>query len=180
MRRISVVGPRGVVLEVSIPTSHAERMRGLLGRDSLGEREALLLERTRSIHTLGMRFPIAVALLDRSSRILAVLRVAPGRVVLPRPRVRHVLECRVDIDLRVGDRLGGRDGPWSGTGMAEELAKEPADDDQGASRRHGQEGERHGEGEGRAPAHPRGEGHRLPTTAVRMDDPEVLEQRAHG
>lgn len=81
-------------------------MRGLLGRDGLDPGEALLLQGTRSVHTFGMRFPIAVALLDRDGVVvLHVVRMRPRRVLLPRSRVRHVLELAEGIDLQPGDRL---------------------------------------------------------------------------
>jgi uncharacterized membrane protein (UPF0127 family) len=99
------VEPRGSRLEVEIPQTRRERMRGLLGRESMAPGRALMLERTRSVHTVGMRFPLAVALLDRDLRVLQIRRVPPNRLVLPRRRTRHVLELGADEDLRVGDRL---------------------------------------------------------------------------
>ena len=71
----------------------------------LGPAEGLLLERARSVHTFGMRVPITVVLLDRHLQVIGTKRMRPGRLLLPRPRVRHVLECIVDADLRPGDRL---------------------------------------------------------------------------
>jgi hypothetical protein len=105
VRRLLLTGPRGLVLDVDVPTSRGERMRGLLGRDGLAPGRALLLERTRSVHTLGMRFEISVALLDRDLRVLATRRLPPRRLLLPRRRAQHLLECRSDVGLRVGDRL---------------------------------------------------------------------------
>jgi uncharacterized membrane protein (UPF0127 family) len=80
-------------------------MRGLLGRSRLDPDEGMLLERTRSIHTFGMRLTISTALLDRDWVVRAVIRMPPGRVFLPRPRVRRVLELPVATDVRPGDRL---------------------------------------------------------------------------
>jgi hypothetical protein len=88
-----------------VATSRRERMRGLLGRDELTPHEGLLIERARSVHTIGMRFPITVAFLDSGLRVLAVRRLVPGRVALPHLRARHVLECADRADLRPGDRL---------------------------------------------------------------------------
>ena len=65
----------------------------------------MLLERTRSIHTIGMRFTITAAFLDGAFQVVAVKRMPPGRVALPRRRARHVLECPSQADLRPGDRL---------------------------------------------------------------------------
>jgi len=80
-------------------------MHGLLGRRSLQPDEALLLERTRSVHTFGMRFPILVALLDRDGVIRTIVSMVPRRVLLPRPGVRYVLEANPGADLRSRDRL---------------------------------------------------------------------------
>ena len=105
MRTITLRGPRGLRLRTAVPRTHPERMRGLLGRASLGPDEALLLERTRSVHTFGMRFPIAAALLDRDRVVRAVIRMPPRRLLLPRRGVRHVLEVDPNCGLRQGDRL---------------------------------------------------------------------------
>ena len=80
-------------------------MRGLLGRSELAPDEALLLERTRSVHTFGMRFEIAAALLDRDFVVRAAVRMPPRRVLLPRRDVRHVLELAGDAEVRPGDRF---------------------------------------------------------------------------
>ena len=64
----------------------------------------MLLERCRSVHTVGMRFPITVAFLDTSSRVVRVDRAPIGRILFCR-RARHVLECHIGSDVRVGDLL---------------------------------------------------------------------------
>lgn len=88
------------------------RLRGL----SLLEPEAagpgLLIPRCRSVHTLGMRFPIDVVFLDRQGVCLSVRRrVGPGRVVSDR-RAESVLESVGLLDLEWagrGDVCGGRE-----------------------------------------------------------------------
>ena len=89
--------------EIFIPETRSERMRGLRASD-LEHEPALLIERCRSIHTFGMRHPILVAWLDREYRVIEVQRVRPRRVAT-NLRARHVLECRTDADIRVGDVL---------------------------------------------------------------------------
>ena len=105
MRRIDLVAPRGAILRAQAPETRRERMRGLLGRPSLGHDQALLLESTRSVHTFGMGFPIRVALLDHDHVIRRILHVPPNRFLRPRRGVHHVLEYGVGADLRPGDRL---------------------------------------------------------------------------
>ena len=119
MRTETLVTDRGLRLRAEIPETRWERARGLLGRDSLVPGAALLLERARSIHTIGMRFDLGVAFLDTHLRVLHIARVPPGRVLVRRRGARHVLEMRTDVGLRTGDRVtrlgpGGRD-PALGT-----------------------------------------------------------------
>ncbi|MGW1533618.1 DUF192 domain-containing protein [Streptomyces aureus] len=93
-----------VPLEVA-GTARARR-RGLLGRTGIDG--ALLLTPANSVHTFGMRFAIDVAYLDRSSRVLAVRTMRPGRLGLPRPRARRVLEAEAGAMERWGVRRGAR------------------------------------------------------------------------
>ena len=79
-------------------------MRGLRGRESLDPGHALLLK-TRSVHTFGMRFPIDAVLLDGTGTVIDVRRMDPGKLLLPRRRVRHILEMAAGTALRRGDVL---------------------------------------------------------------------------
>nr|WP_227025266.1 DUF192 domain-containing protein [Streptomyces tsukubensis] len=78
-------------MPLEIADSAGARAKGLLGRD--GITGALLLSPASSVHTLGMRFAIDVAYLDRRLNVLAVRTMRPGRIGLPRVRARHVLEA---------------------------------------------------------------------------------------
>ena len=82
-----------------------ERRRGLLGLEGLGPREVLALTPCRSVHTIGMRFPIDVVALDRWSVVRSVRTVPPGRLVAPRPGVRQVLELAARSGVRSGERF---------------------------------------------------------------------------
>jgi uncharacterized protein len=64
----------------------------------------MLIERCRSVHTFGMRTPILACWLDPSYRVLSVQRLQPGRLAW-NLRARHVLECNVDADIKVGDAI---------------------------------------------------------------------------
>ncbi|WUD73462.1 DUF192 domain-containing protein [Streptomyces sp. NBC_00510] len=83
--------PDGTGIPLEIAASYRARTRGLLGRT--GITGALLLTPAASVHTLGMRFAIDVAYLDRRLRVLAVRTMPPGRLGRPRLRARHVLEA---------------------------------------------------------------------------------------
>ena len=111
MRPGMLVDGRGHTWTVEIPESRRERAKGLLGRTGIGHHRGLLIERTRSVHTFGMRFAITAVILGRDLVVVAVLRMRPGRVAQPRLQGRHVLECAADADMMVGDRLAWLDHP---------------------------------------------------------------------
>lgn len=48
-----------------------QRARGLLGRPRLAQGEGLILRPCRAIHTCGMGYPIDVAFLDPTGRVVA-------------------------------------------------------------------------------------------------------------
>ncbi|MFB8040804.1 DUF192 domain-containing protein [Streptomyces hydrogenans] len=96
--------PEGATVPVEVAASYRARRRGLLGRDGIAG--AMLLTPANSVHTFGMRFPIDVAYLDRRLRVLAVVTMRPGRLGLPRPRARHVLEAEAGAMAGWGLRPG--------------------------------------------------------------------------
>ncbi len=161
MRVIVVQGERGATWLADVPTRRCERMRGLIGWSCLEPGRGLLLTRARSVHTFGMRFAVTVAQLDEDLRILAVRTLRPRRLLLPRPNVRHVLECASGSDVRPGDVLTlGEQGPQD-------------EEDQG-----GGDPQDH-EQRGNQPPRPRGERHGLTPSGLGLHDPEELQQRPH-
>ena len=103
MRQVEV---EGWVLEM--PETHAERARGLLGRDVLDPTHALVLARCRSVHTIGMRFPIDVVAFDADWEPVDIRTAAPGRMILPRRRMRHVIEVAAGRGQAFMTALDGR------------------------------------------------------------------------
>lgn len=87
------------------------RMKGLLGRRSLGPETAMVIDPCTSIHTLGMRFPIDVVFVDSNNTITAIAsHVKPGRLcVLGGWRARRVIESEAGLlplaSLHLGDTL---------------------------------------------------------------------------
>lgn len=96
-----------VLASVEVAATRRARRRGLLGRD--GIEGALLLERTRSVHTVGMRFAIDVAFLDANRTVIRTTTMRPQRVGRPSFGARAVVEaeagCFERWRLRVGDVL---------------------------------------------------------------------------
>jgi uncharacterized membrane protein (UPF0127 family) len=75
------------------------RALGLLGKASYDG--ALLLEKTRSVHTMGMKFPIDVAFCDEDLRVLRIVTVPRHRVTRPELKA----SCAIETEA-------GRFGPW--------------------------------------------------------------------
>jgi uncharacterized membrane protein (UPF0127 family) len=100
---------RTLACALEIARTRAERRRGLLGRDELARGAALMITPCNAIHTVGMRFPIDVAFLDRQRRVRRIVRdLGPWRVAVCL-RAADTLECPAgalssDV-LQVGDRL---------------------------------------------------------------------------
>jgi uncharacterized membrane protein (UPF0127 family) len=85
-------------------STRAERRKGLLGRDSL--EGALVIERCRWVHTIGMRFPIDVAFLDADGLVIRTVQMPRQRLGLPVPRARAVIEAEAGAFARWGVHVG--------------------------------------------------------------------------
>lgn len=100
-----------VLASLEVADTRRSRRRGLLGRDGIDG--ALLLHPARSVHTLGMRFPIDVAWCDADLRVVRMKRLRRHRVSRPVLRARAVLEaeagCFAQWGLHVGDQLDRED-----------------------------------------------------------------------
>ncbi len=81
------------------------RLRGLLGHPPLRPGEGLLLLRCRAVHTLGMRFPLDIALLDAGGRVVALYpALRPGRRTRLHRAALHALELPAGTLERTGTR----------------------------------------------------------------------------
>ena len=101
-----------VLASLEVAETRPDRRRGLLGRDGIDG--ALLLQPCRSVHTVGMRFPIDVAWCDRDLVVLRTARMARHRMSRPVLRARAVVEAEAGAfarwGLAAGDRLEVREG----------------------------------------------------------------------
>lgn len=96
-----------VVASLEVARTRKQRRRGLLGRTDITG--ALLIEPCRSVHTIGMRFAIDVAYLDRHRQVLDIVTMPPNRIGKPRLSARSVLEARAGVfehwGITAGDTL---------------------------------------------------------------------------
>jgi uncharacterized membrane protein (UPF0127 family) len=102
-----------VLAAAEVVDSYAARKRVMTRHAANGG--ALLIERTRSVHTFGMRSSIDVAFLDEDLTVIDVAHVPPWRMTVPRLRCKKVLEAESGAferwRLRQGDRLELREVP---------------------------------------------------------------------
>ena len=93
--------------------TYLSRLRGLLGTRGLDG--GLLITKANSVHGMGMRYTLAVALLDDDLRVLRVRRRRPGALTWPRKGGKHGLEAErgrfADWRLEPGSLIEVREGP---------------------------------------------------------------------
>jgi uncharacterized protein len=96
-----------VLASLEVADGRRARARGLLGRE--GVDGAVLLRPARSVHTVGMRFPIDVAFCDAELRVIRVVTMRRFRVSRPVWRSRAVVEAEAGAfarwRLQPGDQL---------------------------------------------------------------------------
>jgi uncharacterized membrane protein (UPF0127 family) len=102
---------RGILLgdKVRTASTFLSRLVGLLGTAAIAEGEGLWIVPCRSVHTLGMRYPIDVAFLDARGVVVGTLEGLPpnrvGRVVRD---ARGALELRAGTLAATGTAPGDR------------------------------------------------------------------------
>jgi len=93
-----------VLASAEVARTRAARARGLLGRTGIDG--ALVIENCRSVHTIGMKFPIDVAYLDADGVVLKVAHMRRYRVGTPVWKARMVVEGSSGAFERWGLRVG--------------------------------------------------------------------------
>ena len=93
--------------KTTVATSHWARMRGLLGHPRLKTGEGLLLGYTKAIHTIGMRYSIDVAFLNRDGRVIHLIHcMKPFRFSPLVSNSAMVLELPAGVLIHSGIKLG--------------------------------------------------------------------------
>ena len=96
-----------VVAALEIAESRKERMQGLLERDGIDG--AILFRPARSVHSVGMRFTLDVAVCDKNLVVLRTICLRPGRFTRPSLKGSCVIEAESGAferwKLRPGDKL---------------------------------------------------------------------------
>ena len=90
---------KGAVIaqQARLASSLGQRMKGLLGQDSLSASEALILKPCSAIHTFFMRFSIDVLFLDKNMQIIRLFRNMPPNRLSP-----TIWGSKIAIELPAG------------------------------------------------------------------------------
>jgi len=102
---------RGILLGDKVRTARTflSRLVGLLGTAAIAEGEGLWIVPCRSVHTLGMRYPIDVAFLDAQGVVVGILEgLPPNRVGRVFRDARAALELRAGTLAATGTAPGDR------------------------------------------------------------------------
>jgi uncharacterized membrane protein (UPF0127 family) len=94
---------------VELAVNSAERRKGLLGRDSMAARSALVITRCNAVHTFWMRFAIDIAFVDKSGVVKKIVRnLRPWRIagaLFASTAVEFPAGTLTENVLQVGDRV---------------------------------------------------------------------------
>jgi Uncharacterized conserved protein len=94
---------------VRTASTFLSRLVGLLGTAAIAEDEGLWIVPCRSVHTLGMRYPIDVAFLDARGVVVGILEgFPPNRVGRVFRDARGALELRAGTLAATGTAPGDR------------------------------------------------------------------------
>jgi uncharacterized membrane protein (UPF0127 family) len=99
-----------LIPKLEVASTFFTRAKGLLGRDSMNESEALWISPCNNIHTFFMRFAIDLIFLNRDLVVTkTVPNVTPGRLVFASWKTASVIELKAGFleknPVQVGDRL---------------------------------------------------------------------------
>lgn len=99
-----LVSDARVLASAEVADTRRARRHGLLGRDHL--EGALVIERCRWIHTIGMQFPIDVAYVADDGTVVKTMHMNRFRVGIPVWRASWVIEAEGGAFGRWGLRVG--------------------------------------------------------------------------
>ena len=90
-----------------VADSFSTRLKGLLGRDGIDG--AFLIKPAKSVHTIGMKFPIDVAFCGKDMTVIDTVTLRPNRMCAPRLHAHCVIEAEAGAFerwcLKPGDQL---------------------------------------------------------------------------
>jgi uncharacterized membrane protein (UPF0127 family) len=113
MKNLQIINQRNgiqVATGAQMAQTWKQRLVGLLAHKELRQGQGMWLSPCKSVHTIGMRFPIDVIFLDKNNRIKKLDQaVKPYRICLAKKGAYSVLEVPAGTisktELKRGDKL---------------------------------------------------------------------------
>ena len=99
--RISA-GGAPLALDLNVTTRMIDRLKGWMGRKSIAERDALLIQPCNSVHTWFMHESIDVVFLDRRRRVVGVRKNVGPRHFCAHLRAASALELQAGRSAALG------------------------------------------------------------------------------
>ena len=107
MRAVTRISGKELASNLTVADSVFTRMKGLLGKKSLAYGEGIWLKPCKGIHTLGMRFPIDVVVLDKNLNVIAIIdALKPNRLTAIYSKAATVLELPAHSAAKSGLSTG--------------------------------------------------------------------------
>ncbi len=107
MRIINKAKNRGLAEQAEVAKTLFKKAKGLLGRNMLQEKEAMILEACNSVHTFFMRFPIDILFVGRNNRIVGMAHnVKPWHLTPIYWKAAFVIELPAGVIKDSGTEIG--------------------------------------------------------------------------
>lgn len=94
---------------VALANTPYKRLKGLMFKQDIEERYALIIMPCNSIHTFFMKFPIDVLFVDRNNHVLCIHEhVDKNQMIKPIKKCRYVVEMKaqnIKSKIKVGQRI---------------------------------------------------------------------------
>lgn len=98
---------RTLIEKCFLANSFLPRLKGLMGKRTLPDDEAVIFPNCNSIHTFFMLMPIDVILVGRDGMVVRVIeRMSPWRMTFPNTKAKHVIEMRAGRASELGISKG--------------------------------------------------------------------------
>ena len=95
--------------DASLADSYFTRLKGLLGKSSLKDDEGLIIKPCNSVHTIGMKFSIDIAFVDKNNVIIHIIKdMVPGKLSSIVKKSSYVIESKGGLfegKVNIGDRV---------------------------------------------------------------------------
>lgn len=100
---------RVIIPKVRVASDFISRFVGFMGRKQIGNDEAVLFPKCNSIHTFFMRTRIDVVLIGEKGMVVELKeQMSPWLMMMPRRKVKHVLEIRSGLAKELGIQVGSQ------------------------------------------------------------------------